>query len=61
MAQYVEYILVDGEHKQIDYNGLANKPEIQAPLSDNDSGYGQRIKAIEDALAEAIDFETQNY
>lgn len=33
----------------------------QDALSDTDNGYGQRIKAIEDALAAAIDFDTQTY
>jgi hypothetical protein len=33
----------------------------QDALSDTDGGYGQRIKAIEDALAAAIDFDTQTY
>jgi hypothetical protein len=33
----------------------------QDALSDSDGGYGQRIKAVEDVLASAINFEAQKY
>lgn len=44
--------------KLVNETGLETK---QDALSDTDNGYGQRIKAIEDALAAAIDFDTQTY
>ncbi len=67
MADYIEGLLIGGVQKKIDYEGLANKPEIpdisgkQDTLTDTDGSYGQRVKAIEDALAAAIDFESQTY
>lgn len=50
MADYIKTINVDGSSKRFDYESLANLPEIPAPLSDTDGGYGQRIKALEDKL-----------
>lgn len=41
--------------------GFAKSNTVQSTLSDTDGGYGQRIKAIEDALAAAIDFDAQSY
>lgn len=33
----------------------------QDKMSDDDGGYGQRIKHIEDTLSDAINFEAQKY
>ena len=52
MADYItSFTMKDGTKKQYDYNALANKPaSVQSELSDTDGGYGQRVKALEDAL-----------
>lgn len=62
MAEYITSIKVGNVNKQIDYNSLANKPaSVQAELTETDGSWGQRIKALEDTLASAIDFNTQTY
>lgn len=61
MANYIKTIDIDGVPTQIDYTALANLPSVQPTLSDTDGGYGQRVKAIEDALAAAINFDAQRY
>lgn len=50
MADYIKSIKVAGVSKQIDYTALANLPNIPKELSDTDGSYGQRVKALEDAL-----------
>lgn len=50
MADLIKSIKVDGVSKKIDYTALANLPTIPTELNDTDGGYGQRVKALEDAL-----------
>ena len=63
MADYItSFTMKDGTKKQYDYNALANKPaSVQSELSHTDGGYGQRVKALEDALAGVVDIETQKF